>query len=315
MDKKDAGQKFQKQEDAMDRLAYLYPFQPSEDRINLIDLWRTMARHKMLFIWILVISYIAAGLYVVLVRPVYESRAVIQVGQVGQVEQMEQMEPLGRLVGKLGQVEQVQQVESISSLVQRLKLKYRTDTRKSLPRISGVLYLDKTRKSVSTFIEVVAQAYSPSGAHDLVSQAVNEVVEEHKVLFEQYMISKRNSLQDLSHILQGLIMQRGQLQKALEEISSQDVSLTAVGMMDRAKLDIQIADLTEKLGRVQLSLLPIHTFPTQIRLEPIIPNHSVKPRVGLVFLLATVLGLMLGASAVFFAEFRGKVNSVREKLR
>ncbi|MDZ7804370.1 Wzz/FepE/Etk N-terminal domain-containing protein [Thiohalophilus sp.] len=58
---------------------YYYP----DDEISLIDLWNTLMRRKKVLITAFAAVIVVAIIYLLLAKPVYESRAIVEIGRAG----------------------------------------------------------------------------------------------------------------------------------------------------------------------------------------------------------------------------------------
>jgi uncharacterized protein involved in exopolysaccharide biosynthesis len=187
---------------------------PADDEINLVDLWRVLAKRKALVMVMPVLSLLLAAVYLLITPAVFESRAVIQVGQ----------------------------VEVPAVLVQRLKEQYRVDDKEAATEMPRVTNISVDKKGASNIITILAQDSGAEGAQKHLTQVVQALLAEHTKLYSQTMDTQRQRL----HSLDKQITLRNDLMVELtvhiEAVHKQDPAQGVVLAIEKGGL------LTEALG-------------------------------------------------------------------
>ena len=145
------------------------PSQPyyQDEELDLVDLWLVMHQRRTLFFGILGSAIVVAIALIISMPPVYESRAVIQIGHVGGI-------------GKEGGITSV---EPSGVLVERLNEEYRvndtSEGKRDFPLIANVA-LNKGQQDIVT---ITARAHSIEDAQRYLTTVVGKIQREH----EQWM--------------------------------------------------------------------------------------------------------------------------------
>lgn len=257
------------------------PLPTTDDETSLIDLWRVLAKRKMLVLAMPVVLLLAAAVYLLTAKPVFESRAVVQVGQVGQVGQ----------------------VEAPAVLVQRLREQYRvgdTDAISVMPRVTDVS-LDK--KGSNNVITLLVQDHSAEGAQKYLAHVTQALLAEHTKVYSQSMDVQRQRLQSLDKRMQALNDYMEKLSVHIEAVGKQDPAQAAILAIEKGKLLTEIPGLERDHTALRLALSDIQSQPSKLLREPTLPDRQAKPKQKLVLVLALLLGFMLGIITAFVAEF------------
>lgn len=269
---------------------------PADDEINLIDLWRVIAKRKVLVLAMPVLLLLVAVMYLLITPAIFESRAVIQVGQ----------------VAPIGQVGPVGQIEAPAALVQRLKEKYRVDDKDPVPEMPRVTEISLNKKGPSNAVTFLVQDHSAEGAQKHLTQVMQALLAEHTTLYNQAMNAQRQRLQSLNKQMHALNDYSETLSAHVEAVRKQDPAQAAILAIEKGKLLTDAPRLESEYTALQLAMSDIQSQPTKLLREPTLPNSQIKPKSKLVLVIALVLGFMLGLIAAFFAEFLAKV---RQQLR
>lgn len=274
------------------------PLQPyyQDEELDLVDLWLVMHRRRTLFFGILASAMVFAIALIIFMPPVYESRAVVQIGHVGGI-------------GKEGGITSV---EPSGVLVERLNEEYRvndtSEGKRDFPLIANVA-LNKGQQDIVT---ITARAHSIEDAQRYLSTVVGKIQREH----EQWMqeaVKQQHTRLDLLGDRMTLSHQHMQaLNDSIAKLKSSNPLQAAVLLQEKSKFLQELPSMEQEQALLNLSLSRLQTLPTRFLREPTSPISPERPRPVLYLSLALIIGVMGGIMAVFIAEF---VTNARRRLR
>jgi uncharacterized protein involved in exopolysaccharide biosynthesis len=255
-----------------------------DDGVSLVGLWLVMVRRKGVVLAALLLGVAATAALSFVPQPVYESRAVLEIGRVG-----------GSLL-----------VEDPTVLVRRLREEYGIDhpkRRNALPRLDSV---EHQAKSGQYIVVLKARDHSAEGAHNFLESVVSGVIERHRNLYGEVRNSQDARLRDLDSEIGAMQTQVSLLANLTKELN--DRGQAAVVAVERGKLLETLATLRGQRMGLLLSLSTIQSHPTRLIGEPNRSEDPVKPKPVLYLALGVTLGLLLGVFAAFFAEFLSRAR-------
>ena len=256
-----------------------------EDEVNLIDLWRVITKRKRLIFITLVIILSLVGMWLLIAKPVYESRAVLGLGQVGSIE-------LPQFV------------------VQRLKEEYRvkddSEGERPLPLLSEVKIMDKT---LANGVELVAQAHSAKEAQQFLNSIIRTIMQRHLHLFDLGRIEQQKQMASLEKYRDAIERGLGTLRERITALTKGDAALAGLLTLEQDRLIQQLPQVEQQIVAVRLAMSELQSSPTLVLRQPTLPVEPVRPKPALYMVLAGVVGLMLGIFGAFFAEFIGKTRN------
>lgn len=265
------------------------------DEISLSEIWSILLKRKLLIFIIFGGCLILTGIYLLLAKPVYESRAVIRVGQVGQE-------------GSAGSLQNSIPLQDPDILVQKLKEEYRVDDdsegARRLPLLSEVINDGKTEEKIIT---LTARGSSAAQAREFLTGVTDKLLEQHKQLYDQAIGLQQARLNSLKAQLQQLNETIIQYDRRINAGSNS--ALAAILTLEKAKLAEQRPELERQISELALAMSPLYSRPSYVLRQPTLPVKPVQPKKSLYLALAMVLGLMLGVFAAFFAEFLAKFRA------
>ncbi len=255
-----------------------------EDEVSLIDLWRVITKRKRFVFITVAVVFSLVGMWLLIAKPVYESRAVLGLGQVGSIE-------------------------SPQLVVQRLKEEYRvkddSEGERPLPLLSAVKIMDKT---LANGIELVVQAHSAEEARQFLDSIIGTMMQRHKRLFDLGRIEQQNQLASLERHRQAIERGLGTIRERITALSRGDASLAGLLTLEQDRLIQQLPQVEQQIAVVRLAMSELQSSPTFMLRQPTLPVEPVKPKPALYMVLAGMVGLMLGIFGAFFAEFIGKMR-------
>jgi len=227
---------------------------------------------------------------------VYESRAVLQIGQVGGV-------------GKEGGA---MPVEPPGVLVERLNEEYRVNDKSEgkheFPLIASVT-LNKGQQNIVT---ITARAHSVDDAQRYLATVVGKVQREHEQWLQEAVKQQHTRLDVLGDRMTLSHQHMQALNESIARLKVSDPLQAAVLLQEKSKFLQELPSMEQEQALLNLSLSRLQTVPTRFLREPTTPISPERPRPVLYLSLALIIGVMLGAMAVFIAEF---ITNARQRLR
>ena len=261
----------------------------SDDDVSLLELWGVLTKRKGLIFIILLSSVIAAVLLIFFTPPVYESRAVAQIGQIGQIGQ----------------------IEPPVTLVKRLLEQHGEHAVKDERVADGkaLIYVQTASLEKDTnLVTITTRGPTPNAVQDYLSQVLDKLMKEHRRLFDNAQNEQQqylNLIQVRSHEMSQVIEE---LDKGIRTITPKDEVLRAILSQEKSKLFEQQTALEQKQMELRMAMSEFKSKPTVLIKAPTLTADPVKPRPLLYFALAIGIGLMLGISGAFVTEFISKTR-------
>lgn len=274
------------------------PLQPyyQDQEIDLVDLWLVLRRRRAVFFGIVLAAMATAIALIIFMPPVYESRAVLQIGQVGGV-------------GKEGGA---MRVESPGILVERLNEEYRvndkSEGKREFPLIASVT-LNKGQQDIVT---ITARAHSVDDAQRYLTTVIGKVQSEHEQWLQEAVKQQHTRLDVLGDRMTLSHQHMQALNESIARLKVSDPLQAAVLLQEKSKFLQELPSMEQEQALLNLSLSRLQTVPTRFLREPTTPISPEQPRPVLYLSLALIIGVMLGAMAVFIAEF---ITNARQRLR
>ena len=282
-----------------------------EHEIRLIDLWRVIVRRKRVLVGIWGLVFLFGLGYLVIIEPVYEYKAVVQIGQIGKKGPIEAAK--NKAIVQIGQIGKKGPIEAAKKLVQRLQAEYRImETQHHFPRIKAI------KVESDNIISLTVQDRTNSGAGNYLKQTVNRLISEHEVVYnEQKVISvaentkRRERYESLKRLIGMLRKQVGEVSAHIDMLKRKNPSEAGILTLGMGNLLSKIWELEEILTNLQLELTDPPSQQTKLIGKPTGSNNPIKPKPAIVIPLGIVWGLILGIFSAFIAEF---VSNTKKKM-
>ena len=263
-----------------------------DDDVSPLELWSALIRRKALILAILLISLIVAGLSIFFTSPVYESRAVLQIGQIG-----------------LGQ-RQIEQIESPVVITKRVMVQDDMDRGKTaIGKVRPFIHTAFLEKDTN-LISVIVRGPAPDATQEYLAQVVARVIHEHQELFDLALKEQQQSLNLIQMFVHRLNQAIAANEKEISILARQPASADAIIALRAEKLDLlesrQRRLVEQKDLRMAMSAL--RSKPTTLIKAPTLTVDPVKPRPLLYFVFAIGIGLLLGIFSAFVTELIGKAR-------
>ncbi|HEY8367934.1 MAG TPA: Wzz/FepE/Etk N-terminal domain-containing protein [Thermodesulfobacteriota bacterium] len=264
---------------------------PDQDEVDLRELWEAFRRRRLAILATALGSALAAAVVVFLIPPTFESRVVIQIGQVAQV---------ARGVG--AQVAFVP-LERPKDLVDRLREEHQVDADgvpRPYPRVEAVAAVDD--RNPSSIIEITAHGRSAEESQAFLEAVTDGVLGHLEGLFAQYVGVQREERGRLAATVARLEEELVRLDREIESRAARSDPMTAMLVLEKSRRLSELNDLRGQIALWDQVLSPTNTYESRVIVEPTPRPSPVKPRKGLIIVMAGALGFLLAAFGVLFGH-------------
>lgn len=308
-----------------------------EEEIDLRELFRTIWDRKMFIIGFTLIVTILAGIYAYSKTPIYEARALIEIGEYKTAQNTKVI------------------LDDASQLEKKLNTLFIDMLKNDKERTQGLTSIAIT-KGMKDFLEVKSEALSNENAKIEIEKLLLFVQDEHSKILDDVKKQKELELNNISlqisdiksksvalidrkidsytRNLKDFEEQLNLVNDNLKGIQSLNPSLAALKLMEKkditnsiSSISIQLFELENKKDELltttiykleeskkilELQLLPHNYKNSQIVGEIILNDHPAKPKKSLIVVVAFVTGFILSIFLVFFLQF---VQSMRKESK
>lgn len=299
-----------------------------EDEIDLRELFLTLWKNKVFIVVITAIITILAGIYAYTKTPIYEAKALIEIGEY-----------------KLNNTSKAS-IDNANTLEKKLTTLFIDMEENTKERISKVTTI-KGVKGLNSFLEVRTEGISNDEAIKEIKKVLDFVKNEHSKILDDVKKQKDleltnidlqisdvksktvslidKKLENNNNLLEDLKKQLKLVDDNLKKIDNLNPSLAALKLMEKKDISSSINSLTiqtfeleskkdelltttlykldENKKIVELLLLPHNYKNTEIVGDIMLNDFPVKPKKSLIVAVAFVTGFILSIFLVFFREF------------
>ncbi|MDO9463399.1 MAG: Wzz/FepE/Etk N-terminal domain-containing protein [Deltaproteobacteria bacterium] len=262
-----------------------------EDEIDLWAYLEVLWKRKALILSITLLCAISAAVISFLLPKSYRSELILKIGSVGNMG-------TGDVVSTV--------IDDVNNVAAHIKSK---------PFLATVIQKNgfkpkhlnvKASVEKDTFlINVQAEAESPEQAVAILNAVANEVVERHKVKFDEVMRIAKDIEADLNAQIAASEAEIRALKEGLAKIQRNPkvdapaVILLTASLNDRGN---NLGTLKQRLGEVWLANSPLRSENTKVIDPAILPEGPARPKKFLIVSLATFSGFMIGVFGAFIQE-------------
>jgi len=254
----------------------------------------TIVKKKKKLIWSITgIFTLIAIVYIVMAKPVYEVKSMIEIGQID---------------GK--------PLDDINDIKQKLSYQYKINTKgieRKFPRVASI-YIPKNSKGI---FSLSIQGYSNDEAIKYIQTVISNIENTYQDKIKAYVSSQKELINNIQKdilntttTLQTLTKELSNYSQRMLTLQEKDPTLSSIYAMQIAQsqtqlIDLQnlISELKNKEQELKLSLTPVKMKPTKVVGEIEVLENPIKPKKGLIIIVAFITGLMLSVFLVFFLEF------------
>ena len=268
-----------------------------DETIDLTELFITLKKRKTLILTFAAVFVSIAALYAyVLAKPIYESKAMIEMGQIDDT-------PL----------------DEINDAKEKLAYRYRLNApamRSVYPRMTDI----SVPKDAKNVLSITTQSYDVDSAKSYIQKVVTDIENAYRDKTQAYIANQQAQIDSLNEDIEHNKALLKKMEKEIEKYSDRIITLSRedaalagiyalqIGQRQTQLLNLQkyIASLKQKKQGLELSLSPIKIKPTRVVGEIETNDTPVKPKKALILAVALMTGLMLGILAALVAEFFSK---------
>ena len=265
-----------------------------QDTIDLRELFAILKRRKKMIWGVTSLFTLLALIYVfVVAKPVYEVKAMIQIGQINE-----------------------KSIDNINDIKQKLDYEYQVNVKDKeieLPRVKAI----SIPKKSNTILSINIHGYSNEEAIKYIQNVINTIESKYKNKTDLYIDNQKKLIEltqdDIRENQKDLDQLRTQLDIYSEKIlslSSEDAALAGIYALQIGQKQSQlqslkkhISSLKTKEQNLKLSLTPFKMKPTHLVGEIETLEKPIKPKKKLIVIVAFITGLMLSVFLAFFLEF------------
>jgi len=275
---------------------------PHEDEIDLRELLRTIIRYKKFIVVITVCVTLFAVVYSFLKTPIYEVKAILEIGYFTNTNTNTFL-------------------ESPANLIQRLELNY-IDNQKESKETS---FLSKALliKGTNNLVELVIEAQSNEEGLKKLNAIVDEVKLRHQKVIEAYLKQMHIKISNIQAQKEELLVEKEKLSNFIsnktlmvDQILKDNPAVAAIYSIELNNKSLELTELKNKIYTLnnQLSDLELLIAPSNVKETSFLgnitkSNKPVKPKKTLIVVVACVTGFILSIFMIFLFEmFRSPTN-------
>jgi hypothetical protein len=263
----------------------------SEDEIDLRKVWQTFVNYKKLIIVITLCTTMLATIYVFIKMPLYEAKAVLEIGSSGNTL-----------------------LEDPLTLVKRIEIKYIVNsdmnTTAELQKVAVV-------KGTKNLVELTALAPSNSQAERYVMQIIEDVKQRHYELLQSSLTQLKTKIANLEAQRTELIEEKQALttyivkkNENIDKIGKENLSLAAIYTIEINNKASELLDIKNKIYALNSQLSDLYFAISENNIKPtkivdaiMTDDFPVKPKKKLIIVVALVSGFIASLFMVLLISF------------
>jgi len=278
----------------------------NNDIIDLREIFKTLKKNKILIYAITGVMTLLAVLYAfVLSKPVYEVKAMIEIGKIEAGTKDEKT--LGNVVDVKQKLEYIYGVKS--------------KKKREFPRVK-LIAIAKNSKGI---FSIVVEGRDNSSAMQHINTVVQKLENDYAQKIKTYIdtqkelidLTQKNIKQNQDNLVNIKNTLNNYHQKILN-IAEKDAALAGLYAMQisqnqatQQKIQADISELMTEKFKLKLSMAPLRITKTHIVGEVESLDKPIKPKKALIIIVAFITALMFSIFLVFFLEFlRGMKEEV-----
>ena len=269
----------------------------AEDTIDLRELFQTLKRRKKIILLITLLVTFLASVYAWTAKPVYEVKAMIEVGKLEAGTKNEKS------------------LDNVADIKQKLEYIYGVKSKKkrAYPKVKAI-GVDTHAKGVFT---VTVEGHSNEEAIELIEKILQKIEKGYQEKIDTYVNSKKDLITLTTEDIETAKLNLAKIEKTLDNYSQKIMNITAKDAALAGIYTIQISQNQKTIQSLQarisalkanvyskeLSITPLRIKQTHIVGEVEVLDKPVKPKKVLIVIVAFITGLMFAVFLVFFLEF------------
>lgn len=268
---------------------------PQEDEIDLRELFRTIIRYKKFIVVITVCMTLFAVVYSFLKTPIYEVKAILEIGFFTNTNTNTFL-------------------ESPANLIRRLELNY-IDNQKESKETS---FLSKALliKGTYNLVELVVEAHSNEEGLKKLNTIVDEVKLRHQKAIEAYLKQIHIKISNIQAQKEELLLEKEKLSNFIsnknlivDQILKDNPAVAAIYSIELNNKSLELTELKNKIYTLnnQLSDLELLIAPSNVKETSFLgnitkSNKPVRPKKALIIVVSCITGFILSIVMVLLFD-------------
>jgi len=277
-----------------------------EDTIDLRELFSVLKRRRKLIWGVTILFTLLALIYVFIAKPVYEVKAMIEVGQID-----------------------AKPIDNVKDIKEKLSYEYHVDVKGKkieLPRVTTI----SVPKNSNSILSLTIHGNSNEEGIKYIQTVIKKIETQYKEKTDAYTNSQKELIkltqEDIKNNSMSLVKLKEEIDNYSQKIislKSEDAALAGIYALQIGQMQTQlqnlktyISALKNKEEKLNLSITPSMVKPTHIVGEIETLDKPIKPKKKLIVIVAFITGLMLAVFLAFFLEFiRGIKDEKQENIK
>ncbi len=245
------------------------------DEISLMEIISIIIKRKWIIVACLLFTIIATFFYILTKKPIYESKAVVQIGYNGEKTSTK-----------------VLNIEDPASLAWVLK------------NTEGLfsVNVEKADRSNLDILSLTIRNRDPYQAQASLEKVTNNLINRHSLLYNQLLSYKQNQLDSLKKQLQSVQVQLKLFEKKISLLINDNTNNMLL-ILEKEKLVKNQFELEQKISEQEFLLSENYIRPTRVLKGPTLALKPIGRNKLFYIGLASVLGVMIGVMLALFVEY------------
>jgi len=262
-----------------------------EDEIDLRELWQTLVNYKKLIVAITLSITLLATIYAFIKTPLFEAKAVIEIGSSGTTL-----------------------LEDPFTLVKRIEIKYIANSDNN---ITETLQKVMAIKGTKNLIELSVLALSNQQAENYLTKIVEDVKQRHHELLQSSLTQLKTKIANLEEQKAELIQEKQDLityitkkSENIDKIIKENPSLAAIYTIEINNKSSELADIKNKIYGLNSQLSDLYFAISENNIKPTrivdaitTDDSPIKPKKKLIIAVAFISGLIMSIFLAFIISF------------
>lgn len=275
----------------------------NEDEINLKELWSTLLKFKKKIILLTGSITFIAGAYAFITKPVYEAKAVLEIGLYSNTNTNTQVN--------------TNWIENPSTVLKKIEMNY-IENRNPEEKV----WLDKISfvKGTQNLLELSVLGFSKESATAYLKEIEASISTRHQELIDAYIDSVKMKIENLNTQKAELLIEKERLGEELnrkstyiEKFVKENPAVAAVYSIDLNNYTVELKNLKNSIYTInnQLNDLKLDISSKNLKATELIDkittsDRPVKPKKVLIIVVGFVTGIILSVFLASFLELIGK---------
>lgn len=270
----------------------------TQDSVDLRELFSTLKRRQKMIWSVTFLLTLIALVYVFVAKPVYEVKAMIEVGKIND-----------------------KPIDDIINIQKKLLYEYKVDAKGikiELPRVKGI----SVPKKSNSILSLVIHGNNNDEAQEYIHTVISKITTQYQEKTAAYTSNQKELIkltqEDIQSNLENLTHMKKELDdynKKIISLKREDAALAGIYALQIGQQQTQLQALKKDISKqkekeqdLKLSITPLMMKPTNIVGEIETLDDAVKPKKKLIVIVAFFTGLILSVFLAFFLEFISRIK-------